>query len=77
MNAKKKPTRKLILVDAFLPEVASVHANPQGRAEGSSIAVGLKRAVQSILRQPGIKRKRISTMKLTVSVLPVEEKQDV
>lgn len=70
---KPKAKHKLILVDAFLPEVPSIYANKRGKAEATSIATGVKRAVHDILRQPGIKGKHIKTMRLTVSVLRAEE----
>jgi hypothetical protein len=39
-----------------------------GRGEDSSISVGIKRALDAILREPHVKGRRISTVKLFVSV---------
>lgn len=77
MSATKKSHRKkLVLVDAFIPEVIAKDADQSARAEASSVPVALKRAVQDILKRNGIRKKHITTMRLSVSVLPAEEREE-
>lgn len=72
MTGHSKTKRKLVLVDAFIPEVVAKNADQSARAEATSIPVALKRAVQDILKREGVRRKRITTLRLRVSVLPIE-----
>ena len=64
-------------VTVTFPELPAAHAVQEARAEGSSISVGVKRALDSILSQPHLKRRRVSTLKLSVSIEhPVQNRRD-
>ena len=53
-------------VTATFPELPVAHAVQEARGEGSSISVGIKRALDAILRERHVKGRRISTVKLYV-----------
>jgi hypothetical protein len=53
-------------VTATFPELPAAHAVQEARGEGSSLSVGIKRALDAILREPHVKGRRISTIKLFV-----------
>jgi hypothetical protein len=53
-------------VTAAFPELPAAHAVHEARGEGSSLSVGIKRALDAILREPHVKGRHISTIKLFV-----------
>jgi hypothetical protein len=53
-------------VTATFPELPAAHAVQEARGEGSSLSVGIKRALDAILREPHLKGRRISTVKIYV-----------
>jgi len=55
-------------VTATFPELPAAHAVQEARGEGSSLSIGIKRALDAILREPHVKGRRISTVKLFVRV---------
>jgi hypothetical protein len=55
-------------VTATFPELPAAHAVQEARGEGSSLSVGIKRALDAILRERHVKGRRISTVKLFVKV---------
>ena len=55
-------------VTATFPELPAAHAVQEARGEGSNISVGIKRALDAILREPHVKGRRISTVKIHVTV---------
>ena len=55
-------------VTATFPELPAAHAIQEARGEGSSLSVGIKRALDAILREPHVKGRRISSVKLFVTV---------
>jgi hypothetical protein len=55
-------------VTATFPELPAAHAVQEARGEGSSLSVGIKRALDAILRDHHVKGRRISTVKLFVRV---------
>lgn len=55
-------------VTATFPELPAAHAVQEARGEGSSLSVGIKRALDAILREPHVKGRRILTVKLFVRV---------
>jgi hypothetical protein len=55
-------------VTATFPELPAAHAVQEARGKGSSLSVCIKRALESILREPHIKGRRISTIKLFVRI---------
>ena len=59
-------------VTATFPELPAAHAVQEARGEASTLSVGIKRALDAILRERHVKGRRISTVKLFVRV----EKQD-
>jgi hypothetical protein len=64
---------KTYRVTATFPELPAAHAVQEARGEGSSLSVGIKRALETILREPHVKARRISTVKLFVRVERREE----
>ena len=63
-------------VTATFPELPAAHAVQEARGEGSSLSVGIKRALGAILRERHVKGRRISTVKLFVRVEQREEEPD-
>lgn len=61
-------------VTATFPELPAAHAVQEARGEGSSLSVGIKRALDAILRERHIKGRRISTVKLYVRVEQTQER---
>jgi hypothetical protein len=55
-------------VTATFPELPAAHAIQEARGEASTLSVGIKRALDAILREPHVKGRRISTVKLFVKV---------
>ena len=55
-------------VTATFPELPAAHAVQEARGEGSSLSVGIKRALDAILRDPHVKGRRIATVKIFVQV---------
>ena len=55
-------------VTATFPELPAAHAVQEARGQGSSLSVGIKRALDAILREPHVKGRRILTVKLVVRV---------
>ena len=55
-------------ITATFPELPAAHAVREARGNGSSVSVAVKRALDTILRDPHIKGRRISTVKLFVRV---------
>lgn len=62
-------------VIATFPELPAAHAVQEARGEGSSLSVGIKRALDAILRERHVKGRRryISTIKLLVRLEQPEE----
>lgn len=61
---------KRVVISAYFPDVASGHAWQEGRGEGSSLAVAIKRAVDDVLSQPHIKGRQLHSVKMTIVVEP-------
>jgi hypothetical protein len=61
-------------VTATFPELPAAHAVQEARGEASSLSVGVKRALDAILREPHVKGRRISTVKLYVKLEQGENK---
>jgi hypothetical protein len=62
-------------VTAPFPELPAAHAVQEARGEGSSLSVGIKRALDAILGEPHVKGRRISTVKLYVRVQTSEKER--
>ena len=62
-------TVKKVRVHAFLPKLASAHADQQAEGSGGTLGVAIKRAMDSLLKNPHVKGKRLQTIKLTIAVL--------
>jgi hypothetical protein len=63
-------------VTATFPELPAAHAVQEARGEGSSLSVGIKRALDAILREPHVRGRRISTVKLFVRVEQTEREME-
>lgn len=55
-------------VTATFPELPAAHAVQEARGEASSLSLGIKRALDTILREPHVKGRHISTIKFFVRV---------
>ena len=55
-------------VTATFPELPAAHAVHEARGEASTISVGIKRALDEILREPHVKHRRISMVRLYVTL---------
>jgi hypothetical protein len=55
-------------VTATFPELPAAHAVHEARGDGSSLSVGIKRALDAILCARHVKGRRISTVKLIARV---------
>ena len=55
-------------VTATFPELPAAHAVQEARGQASTLSVGIKRALDTILRDPHVKGRRISTLKLLVKL---------
>lgn len=55
-------------VTAIFPKLPAAHAVQEARGEGSSLSVGIKRALDAILCECHVKGRRISTVKLFVKL---------
>ena len=66
---KKLAKKKSVVVKAYLPELAASHAFQESRGSGSSTAVALGRAIDELMKLPNVKNRRLTSMKLTVSVV--------
>lgn len=53
---------------ATFPELPAAHAEHEARGKGLSLSVGIKPALDTILREHHVKGRRISTVKLFVRV---------
>lgn len=59
-------------VTATFPELPAAHAVQEARGQGSSLSVGIKRALDAIMGERYVKGRRISTVKLFVRVEQTE-----
>lgn len=59
-------------VTATFPELPAAHAVQEARGQGSTLSVGIKRALDAILGERHVKGRRISTVKLFVRVEQIE-----
>jgi hypothetical protein len=55
-------------VTATFPELPAAHAVQEARGEGSTLSVGIKRALDTILRDRHVKGHRISTVRIFVRI---------
>jgi hypothetical protein len=65
-NVERIIKMKSYRVTATFPELSAAHAVQEARGEATTLSVGIKRALDVILREPHIKGRRISTLKLLV-----------
>jgi hypothetical protein len=61
--------QKKVVVQAFLPQLSSAHADQQSEGSGTSLAVAIKRAVDSLLKNPRVKGRRLQVIKLSIAVV--------
>jgi predicted thioesterase len=66
LKVGEEPSMKHYRVTATFPELPAAHAVQEARGEATSLSVGVKRALDSILRGPHVKGRRISAVKLYV-----------
>jgi hypothetical protein len=62
-------TIKRVRVTAFLQELPAGHAYQDCQGSGSSLSVAIHRAVAQLLKLPLVKGRRLTSLKLTVTVL--------
>lgn len=63
-------------VTATFPELPAAHAVQEARGQASTLSVGIKRALDAILREPHVKGRRISTLKLFVRIEQSEKEMN-
>jgi hypothetical protein len=73
--AKTFKTLKSVTIEATFPELKTGVMYQNGRGRGSSNRVAAANAIKNLLKQPGLKAKRFSTIKATISfgTVQVEE----
>jgi hypothetical protein len=59
---------KTYRVTAIFPELPAAHAVHEARGKASTLSLGIKRALDTILRLPHVKGRRISNLKLAVHI---------
>lgn len=59
---------KTYRVTATFPELPAAHAVQEARGEGSNLSVAIKPALDAILREPHVKGRRISAVKIYVKL---------
>lgn len=64
---KPPPSHKVVTVEAFLPE-AKGNAFFAAKGEGSDWPLATYRALKTLAKTKGVKGKRISTMKINLSI---------
>jgi hypothetical protein len=60
---------KRVRVTAFLPQLPSAHADQVAEGSGGTLGVAIKRAIDSLLKNPQVKSRRLQAIKLTITVL--------
>lgn len=66
---------KKVIVEAFLPDLASAHAEIVVQGEASNIPAALAQATRALFKDKRVRGRRIHSFKFTVSVLNVEKKE--
>jgi hypothetical protein len=61
--------KKRVSISAYIPQLSSVHAYQTSSGEGSTLNVAIGRAVDALLKADHVKGHRVSSMKLTISVI--------
>ena len=59
---------KVVVIAATFPELRPQHRNQQGRGSGSTIRSAFAAAARDLLKEPRLKRKRITTFTASCSV---------
>jgi hypothetical protein len=59
---------KIVLLEAFFPELKGGACNQRAKGTGSTVRVATARAFGDLYKQPKVKGKRFSMMTVTLSV---------
>jgi hypothetical protein len=60
---------KRVRVTAFLPQLPSAYADQMAEGTGGTLGVAIKRAIDSLLKNPQVKNRRLQAIKLTIAVI--------
>ena len=59
---------KLVTIEAEFPELLSGRMWQNARASGTTVPTAVRRALAEILKREGIRRRRLSVIKLRISI---------
>lgn len=65
---KTQKTVKVAVIEGTFPELPTPKMYQVGRGEGGSIKVAAVNAVRDLLKQPALRARRITAVKMTMSV---------
>ena len=57
-----------VSIEGYFPELRGATCRQRARGEGSAVRTATVNALRNLLRQPGLKRKRFTTITLRVSI---------
>ncbi len=60
---------KRVTISAFIPDLPAGHAYQESEGQGSTLAVAIGRAVDTLLALPKVKGRRLHSLRLTVGVV--------
>jgi hypothetical protein len=64
--------KRLITVEATFPELKGGKIHQTARCECGGITAGVAKCLRDLLKRDGVKRKRLSTMKLEVTWVKID-----
>jgi hypothetical protein len=64
--------RKSVLVSACFSNLPAAHAWQHATGQGSTLAIAIKRAVDSLFRLPHVRGRRVREVRLSIAVQPVK-----
>jgi isocitrate dehydrogenase len=64
----KPKTLKVVTLEGTFPEMLIKNAYQQGRGTGSNIRAAAAAAMRDLLKKPGLRARRITVAKITMSV---------
>jgi hypothetical protein len=64
----KEKSVKVVTLEGTFPELVVKHVYQQGRGTGSNIRAAAAAAIRDLMSKPGLKARRITSAKLTMSI---------
>jgi hypothetical protein len=68
MSDPKSKTLKVVTLEGMFPELATPRMYQQGRGTGSNIRAAAAAAIRDLMKKPGLRSRRITMAKLTMSI---------